>query len=645
MANELVTNAVASNRDVPATAPGPCQDCSDVVHIAIFFDGTGNNKAEDEVDQKWSNVARMFFAAQARQSPNSYPIYIAGVGTPYNGNPVSTWYSKASVWLQDGALGMGVGTGGDRRMSQGDDTVNERLRAALIANAQALGGPVAAYAKASSSASFAEVNAALQKHRLIKMINISFFGFSRGAALARAFCNRVIADCTMEGSQRLYNGYPIRFNFLGLFDTVASFGVPGQNMRTPFSERDLLVSPNVERCVHFVAANEVRAAFPVDLIRKNGKLAGEWLEVTYPGVHSDVGGGYRSSDQGIDNNYARIPMRDMMREACASGVRILSYQEIKKTRFSFFQQRYECRAAVEADYLGYMAACGPVSGTIEAQMRKHRILFYGTCGTMYRKGIKTPGDRRRDEDAYKFLGAKGMAYEIELYRGTAALGKWLRFGGDTVTGFANYVKPEQWKIDAWDSTTSDVAVSFVSRYVHDSMVDFLGNMIDQSYFKARGVEESGDSIWQEGGHWISKEARKAQEATGEAVDATTAAAKKAAAATEKAARDAADAAQRRAHEAAQYAKKKADEAAAMGHAAYDATAKAANAAADAAAKRAHAAADYAAKKAHEASELAKKTYHSAERKVDQIEADAEHLIESGMTWIKRTVQEIKHVGH
>lgn len=83
--------ANAANRDVSGDGPSALQDCSDVVHISVFFDGTGNNKDADEASVRWSNPARLWMASdQFRQShPNVYPIYISGVGTRFNGTGLS----------------------------------------------------------------------------------------------------------------------------------------------------------------------------------------------------------------------------------------------------------------------------------------------------------------------------------------------------------------------------------------------------------------------------------------------------------------------------------------------------------------------------------------------------------------------------
>lgn len=79
-------------------------------------------------------------------------------------------------------------------MAYAGDMVNEQLRAALIANASLLGGHVAKYADENKQKSFNDLNTVLARHRLVKVINLSIFGFSRGAALARAFSNLFIKN-------------------------------------------------------------------------------------------------------------------------------------------------------------------------------------------------------------------------------------------------------------------------------------------------------------------------------------------------------------------------------------------------------------------------------------------------------------------
>ncbi len=635
MANDAISTCIAANRDVSNAPPGPFQDCSDVLHISVFFDGTGNNKDIDNDAKKWSNVARMFFASEAysKQTSNDYPIYISGVGTPYNGKPARR-LSSAGIWIQDGFPGGGAGAGGDRRLDQGDDAVNDRLRDVLILNAKKLGGEVGQYATNSSKKTFKEVSTALDKHRLIKQINLSIFGFSRGAALARAFSNRVIENCTPKEDKLLYDGrYPIRVNFMGIFDTVASFGVPAANVQLPFAERDLIVSPKVEQCVHYVAAHEVRFSFPVDLIRKKGMLANSnWIEQTYPGVHSDVGGGYKPVEQGIKNNYARIPMRDMMREAVICGVRMWNYDEIKKVRFQTFQDRFECNPETETAYQAYRAACGSLSGPVEKQMTQHMKLLYSACGTMHRTGLQSPAERSVAEGKRSPIGYSSMAEEIKIYRDPAKAGRWVRIW-DTARGYAQFVKPQDWHIAAWDTNAPKGAVDFVSQFVHDSKLDIPEPF---SYFKPRSVDESTVNIWQEGGRWLGGKAKAVGDAVEvgadaagktvtEAYNATANATNKAYDASAKAANDAAQAAKQKAQQAADYASEKSRQA-------YDATSKAASDAAQAAQRKANEAADHAKKMAQKAADAAANTY-------DDVEDGAQRIYEKGTHWIEQLTKD------
>lgn len=651
MANEKVQALRAANRDVPNSAPKEKQDCRDVIHISIFFDGTGNNDEIDKGKKKWSNVARLYqaarLAAQVDKSGTLYPIYVAGVGTKFNGRAADR-FAAVSAWVEDGLPGSGAGAGGSRRMEHARDRVNEGLREILIANAKSLGGKLEKYAAQNNEKSFAELNAALSKHRLIKFINLSIFGFSRGAALARAFSNRVIKSCRHDGNVLLYEGYPLRINFMGVFDTVASFGVPAHNARTPFSERDLIVSPNVERCVHFVAAHELRFSFPVDLIRKEGALVGNWLEKVYPGVHSDVGGGYEAVEQGIDNNFARIPMRDMMSEALTHGVRMFSYQEIRAQMAPLFTERFYCREDTEKSFHGYMAALTGPSGKVEEQIKSHLKLYYAANGAMHRKGIKNAGDRSRQANKVKYVfGSKGMAFEIRLYRSLLKAGERLRLSERCARGLAQYVEIEEWQLAAWDADPPEPVVDFIRRYVHDSKVDFLGNIEPFTYFRPRGVEESSVSVWAEGGNWIQTKIDNVASVAGVGKEKITNAAE--AAATR--ARIVAEAAQKKAVEAAGFAKQKADETAYAVNRAFDATARSAKDAAEAANQRAQEAAAYARRKSDEATAAAVKTYDAAARssgqvaegvrkKVDDLGKNTQKIYENGVQWAFRTIDEM-----
>jgi hypothetical protein len=86
----------------------------------------------------------------------------------------------------------------------------------------------------------------------------------------------------------------------------------------------------VKRCLHLVASHEQRLCFPLDSIRREkGGYPANSVEVIYPGVHSDQGGGYPPGDQGkayIAGNIegdglllSQIALHDLYADAFAHG--------------------------------------------------------------------------------------------------------------------------------------------------------------------------------------------------------------------------------------------------------------------------------------------------------------------------------------
>jgi uncharacterized protein (DUF2235 family) len=109
---------------------------------------------------------------------------------------------------------------------------------------------------------------------------IDIVGFSRGAALALDFANRV---------NQLAAHPTIRF--LGLWDCVPSFGVASIDL-DPSWELDL--PDNVAKCYHAMALEERRHTFHLHRLSarvEDADAEGRLFEVWFRGVHSDVGGG------------------------------------------------------------------------------------------------------------------------------------------------------------------------------------------------------------------------------------------------------------------------------------------------------------------------------------------------------------------
>jgi Uncharacterized alpha/beta hydrolase domain (DUF2235) len=545
----------SANRDIGNEAPSPFQDCRDVVHLSFFFDGTGNNRYADEEEKKWSNVARLFFAARDDKKNGVYRVYLSGVGTRFNHS--KNWAERVNSWIQDSTFGNAFGEGGDLRLTAGDRQMSDALEKILMTNAQREGGKVKQLADKNQGEGFAKLNEALSNHRLIKHINFSIFGFSRGAALARAFSNRVAEKLQPAQAGYAFEGYPARINFLGVFDTVASFGMPGKNWGG-WKTKDLTIPPHAESCHHYVAAHELRFSFPLDLVRDKGQYHGNMVEKVYPGVHSDVGGGYEPKKQGRTDELARVPLLDMQKAAIDHGTRLHSLKDLP----SLMRSRLHIDTQTLLDYRTYMTAAGGQTGTVEAQIKRHMVQYFAYRGTQYRKqaGTSTQNEIRLEGLRKDLAHAKAQedkasdaawqtynpfsktfgrsqtikADKVETYwekeiarleteieaaerdakrlsesdEGIAVQARALERAVKTgnrfyaSNGTLIYVlEKKPWMLEAWKTKISDNICQFFDRYVHDSRTDFIGGNEPFVYFRNRGIHEQARKASGAGGTW------------------------------------------------------------------------------------------------------------------------------------------------
>lgn len=343
-----------------------------VLHIGVFFDGTGNNMLEHEAIQKSSNVARLFRSYPDDPLLGYSPIYIPGVGTPFP----EIGEEKAS------GSGAGFGAGGDGRINYGllhvlnvihrlvspsnrpfvaADAVKALCRngkrtrstsrgetrlsplahpddeAALRAVAMHEKGGLLLdnYAQApmrtaffqQASRAIAEKISTIAKPKPIEIF-FDVFGFSRGAVEARTFCTWLLEVCQGD----TFCGIKASIRFLGLFDSVASVGLPtsaGSLFDGHASWGDaafLRISPAVKNCVHYVAMHENRGSFPSELVRVDSVLPPNCQEFMFPGMHSDVGGGYAPAEQGRgprrrdDEKLSQLPLHAMFEAATKAMV-------------------------------------------------------------------------------------------------------------------------------------------------------------------------------------------------------------------------------------------------------------------------------------------------------------------------------------
>jgi uncharacterized protein (DUF2235 family) len=142
---------------------------------------------------------------------------------------------------------------------------------------------------------------------------IDIVGFSRGAALAMDFANKIEDDgIRRSGAKEVIADRPV-VRFLGLWDLVGSFGIPINIAVVRAQEinfgHKLTLPDNVEYCFHAMAMDERRQTFRVTRVLNGYEV---WLR----GVHSDIGGG--------NGNFAlsNIARRWMLRKAKAAGLPI-----------------------------------------------------------------------------------------------------------------------------------------------------------------------------------------------------------------------------------------------------------------------------------------------------------------------------------
>ncbi|MDP2371423.1 phospholipase effector Tle1 domain-containing protein, partial [Rhodoferax sp.] len=139
-----------------------------------------------------------------------------------------------------------------------------------------------------------------------KIISLDMIGFSRGAALARDFANRVatrLRDKTWGDKTAC-----VEIRFMGLWDTVAQFGVNGAGN----GAWQLAIPPEAKSVFQAVAMNENRYLFP-------GESIGRGTQRGFVGSHADIGGSYGTGD------LSDVALNWIAEQAKSSGVTMLNW--------------------------------------------------------------------------------------------------------------------------------------------------------------------------------------------------------------------------------------------------------------------------------------------------------------------------------
>lgn len=268
------------------------EDLVDLV-VGLFFDGTGNNRKnidnreasnsiyKNKSGWKWkwqdntsyendrTNVDHL--EKMYKKETLYYSIYIEGIGTTND--------------EFDTVVDMGTGMG------------STGIRAKVRACCEAL---------------LKTIKSATNKN--INQLTVDVFGFSRGAAAARNFVHEITkpaykATVREEGILTDSDGYMVsqedlparghfglkmqkklkinfvKIRFAGLYDTVSAYGI---KHRDDVDQLKLNAINKASNIVHLTAADEHREKFELTSVTTG-------IELSLPGVHSDIGGSYRDN--------------------------------------------------------------------------------------------------------------------------------------------------------------------------------------------------------------------------------------------------------------------------------------------------------------------------------------------------------------
>ena len=275
----------------PAEAPPP-------LNIGIFFDGTGNDNKKTNKDSL-SNVWYLYKMHKGDDQEllndkyTSRKFYQRGVGSESDG--LLSW----AIDTAGNAGGYGAAVRFDNAIFYIEKYISEYL---------------------------------LEFDVFPTIITLDVFGFSRGAAMARHFVNCIkqnYFDFKDPDINKAFSANNILINFLGIFDTVGSFNIAGDNDDFGFSFH---IKPSwiESKAVHIYALNEYRWGFdqqaltqiqdtnyPVDIVE------GNFIEIGLPGAHSDIGGSYSFNKLTQFANNALLacpPLALMAKHAMENGV-------------------------------------------------------------------------------------------------------------------------------------------------------------------------------------------------------------------------------------------------------------------------------------------------------------------------------------
>jgi hypothetical protein len=541
------------------------KSCNTNLFFGFFFDGTKNNYTLAEKTKEQSNVARLYDTFPGQSVPdvlsketewtldkdenfsNFFRVYVPGVASPFpdvkdsgkgldqkRGAAMGWKGNDRIIWALIQAINNVHRFFHNRPLISPQETtaiatslsLSRQARSVMMANLNPSDPDNYEIRFSAPRTKFEEIlkklHVTVEQHwsenggrpkkkepSIVQEIFISTFGFSRGATQARAFANWLDSLCRLDAkilgkSGTTLGGFPVSFDFLGLFDTVASIGVGNTFGNAPLlkfadghgawadADDSLRIPASVKECVHLMAAHEQRRSFPADSIAVGFTYPPNCEEIVFPGVHSDIGGGYAPMDHGKgvnangDDMLSRLPLLYMYKAARLAGVPLKL-----ELASSTAQGRFAVQAKVISDLNAYLSKCKLSEGALTDLTREQQILQMRWRYFRRDKG----GDDLNKTESYKRSGnfdkndmnSALLEFNEELTAFKNFLPKLTSADVEKqVPGMHNSVSSE-WKeiarLRPFEALPQEM-VHFFDEYVHDS----------RAAFKLSGADNPADAV-------------------------------------------------------------------------------------------------------------------------------------------------------
>ena len=297
--------------------------------IVLFADGTGNSSASPHK----TNVWRAYQALDRRRGSGQIAFYDNGVGT--------------SPFRPLAVLGLAFGLGLARNVKQ---------IYGFLCRVYEPGDEIYAFGFSRGAFTIRVVVAfiaqqgiidrtrAVDERDLARLVSAAYHRF-RQETRTPSFLScvlRPVRDWILRGYHRIqgFRPYDATRNspssetlvkFVGMWDTVDAYGLPIDELTRawdmvvwPLTAKDRNLSPQVARVRHALSLDEQRESFEPMLWNEGGASkrahidCERLLQVWFPGVHANVGGGYP------DDALALAPLEWILDEGAKSGLTYLS---------------------------------------------------------------------------------------------------------------------------------------------------------------------------------------------------------------------------------------------------------------------------------------------------------------------------------